>query len=358
MGPGPGNPYPEVIEAFARPMLGHLDPEFLALLDETCDRLRTVFRTDNALTLPISGTGSAGMEACIRQRRRPGRRGRRSASTACSASACATWPRAAAPRSSGSTSPGASRSTAERLLDAHPSPTLIARRARRDLHRRAHRRRAASAPARATPSCSSTASRRSAASPSTIDGWGDRPRLQRHAEVPRRAARPRRRSPCRERARERFVERSQSWYLDLRMIGSYVGGSRRHADLPPHRPDLDDLRAARRARRAARRGPRGASRPATPSAAGCCRTGLEQLGLRAVRHRGAPPARAHHRWSCPTASTRPRSGPRCSSATASRSAAASATTPARCGASGCMGHTARPRNVTLLLGALREVLGR
>jgi alanine-glyoxylate transaminase/serine-glyoxylate transaminase/serine-pyruvate transaminase len=44
-------------------MLGHLDPEFLRILDETCDRLREVWRTENRLTLPISGTGSAGMEA-------------------------------------------------------------------------------------------------------------------------------------------------------------------------------------------------------------------------------------------------------------------------------------------------------
>src|SRR5438552_2482251 len=65
MGPGPSNPYPEVAEAFARPLLGHLDPDFLVLLDETCDRLRRVFRTENELTLPISGTGSAGMEAAF-----------------------------------------------------------------------------------------------------------------------------------------------------------------------------------------------------------------------------------------------------------------------------------------------------
>src|SRR3954452_2789375 len=65
MGPGPSNPYPEVMQALARPVLGHLDPEFLTILDETCARLRTVFRTDNALTLPISGTGSAGMEAAF-----------------------------------------------------------------------------------------------------------------------------------------------------------------------------------------------------------------------------------------------------------------------------------------------------
>src|SRR5688572_3273156 len=65
MGPGPCNPYPEAIAGLARPMLGHLDPEFVAVLDETCERLRTVFGTSNPLTLPISGTGSAGMEAAF-----------------------------------------------------------------------------------------------------------------------------------------------------------------------------------------------------------------------------------------------------------------------------------------------------
>lgn len=46
-------------------MLGHLDPEFISLLDETNERLRTVFGTSNRLTFPVSGTGSAGMEAAI-----------------------------------------------------------------------------------------------------------------------------------------------------------------------------------------------------------------------------------------------------------------------------------------------------
>ena len=63
MGPGPCNPYPEVAEALAGPVLGHLDPDFLAVLDDTNQRLRQVFATANALTLPVSGTGSAGMEA-------------------------------------------------------------------------------------------------------------------------------------------------------------------------------------------------------------------------------------------------------------------------------------------------------
>jgi alanine-glyoxylate transaminase/serine-glyoxylate transaminase/serine-pyruvate transaminase len=72
MGPGPGNPYPEAVAALGRPMLGHLDPDFLAVLDETCDRLRVVFRTASQRTLPISGTGSAGMEAAFVNTVEPG----------------------------------------------------------------------------------------------------------------------------------------------------------------------------------------------------------------------------------------------------------------------------------------------
>ncbi len=72
LGPGPSNPYPEATTAFTRPMLGHLDPEFLAVLDDTMERLRQVFRTDQALTFPVSGTGSAGMEACFVNLLEPG----------------------------------------------------------------------------------------------------------------------------------------------------------------------------------------------------------------------------------------------------------------------------------------------
>jgi len=65
LGPGPTNPYPEATAALAQPLLGHLDPAFLTMLDETCDRLRAVYRTDNSRTLPLSATGSAGMEAAF-----------------------------------------------------------------------------------------------------------------------------------------------------------------------------------------------------------------------------------------------------------------------------------------------------
>lgn len=64
-GPGPSNPYPEATAALGLPLLGHLDPEFVRIMDETCDMLRTVWGTDNARTLPISATGSAGMEAAF-----------------------------------------------------------------------------------------------------------------------------------------------------------------------------------------------------------------------------------------------------------------------------------------------------
>jgi alanine-glyoxylate transaminase/serine-glyoxylate transaminase/serine-pyruvate transaminase len=72
LGPGPSNPYPEATEALGRPVLGHLDPDYLALMAEVSDRLRQVFGTANELTLAVSGTGSAGMEACLASLLQPG----------------------------------------------------------------------------------------------------------------------------------------------------------------------------------------------------------------------------------------------------------------------------------------------
>ncbi|HVH19559.1 MAG TPA: aminotransferase class V-fold PLP-dependent enzyme [Myxococcota bacterium] len=63
LGPGPSNVHPRVRAALAHPLVGHLDPAFLALLDEVQARLRDLFGTRNPLTVPLSGTGSAGMEA-------------------------------------------------------------------------------------------------------------------------------------------------------------------------------------------------------------------------------------------------------------------------------------------------------
>ncbi|MFM7751919.1 MAG: pyridoxal-phosphate-dependent aminotransferase family protein [Opitutaceae bacterium] len=64
MGPGP-SPVPQrVLRALGSPTLGHLDPQYLTIMDQVCDMLRQVFRTANPLTFPVSGTGMAGME-CI-----------------------------------------------------------------------------------------------------------------------------------------------------------------------------------------------------------------------------------------------------------------------------------------------------
>ncbi len=65
MGPGPSNVHPRVLAAMATPLVGHLDPAFLEIMNRTRDLLRFVFQTENELTLPIAGTGSAGMEAAL-----------------------------------------------------------------------------------------------------------------------------------------------------------------------------------------------------------------------------------------------------------------------------------------------------
>jgi alanine-glyoxylate transaminase/serine-glyoxylate transaminase/serine-pyruvate transaminase len=65
MGPGPSCVAPEVYDALSRPTIGHLDPAFIAIMDDIKSLQQQVMRTDNALTIPVSGTGSAGMETCI-----------------------------------------------------------------------------------------------------------------------------------------------------------------------------------------------------------------------------------------------------------------------------------------------------
>ena len=64
-GPGPSNAHPEVLKALALPPIGHLDPFYVDLMSEVQELLRYAWQTDNRLTLPMSGTGSAAMEATI-----------------------------------------------------------------------------------------------------------------------------------------------------------------------------------------------------------------------------------------------------------------------------------------------------
>jgi alanine-glyoxylate transaminase/serine-glyoxylate transaminase/serine-pyruvate transaminase len=72
MRPGPSDVPPRVLRAMATPVVGHLDPSFVELVDEVRELLRNVFRTDNGWTLPTSGTGSAAMEAAIGNLVEPG----------------------------------------------------------------------------------------------------------------------------------------------------------------------------------------------------------------------------------------------------------------------------------------------
>src|SRR5258705_6758990 len=65
MGPGPSNVAPSVLQAMAAPLVGHLDPVFVKMMDEIKVMLREVFQTKNEMTFPVSGTGSAGMEFCF-----------------------------------------------------------------------------------------------------------------------------------------------------------------------------------------------------------------------------------------------------------------------------------------------------
>ena len=72
MGPGPSDVYPRVTEALSRPTIGHLDPEFIGLMNDIKRLLQYAFQTENELTLPVSAPGSAGMEACFVNLLEPG----------------------------------------------------------------------------------------------------------------------------------------------------------------------------------------------------------------------------------------------------------------------------------------------
>jgi len=65
LGPGPSPVSPRVLQALSLPVIGHLDPKFLEIMDQSMAMLREIFQTKNRLALPMSGTGSAGMETCF-----------------------------------------------------------------------------------------------------------------------------------------------------------------------------------------------------------------------------------------------------------------------------------------------------
>jgi len=72
LGPGPCDAHPRVLTVMSTPLLGHLDPQFLEVMNETQELLRGAFRTKNRLTFPVSATGMAGMECCMVNLLEPG----------------------------------------------------------------------------------------------------------------------------------------------------------------------------------------------------------------------------------------------------------------------------------------------
>lgn len=237
LGPGPSNPYPEVMEALGRPVLGHLDPEFLDLFDETCARLRRVFRTDHELTVPVSGTGSAGMEACFVNLVEPGDTvvvgvngvfGERMCEVArrCGAEVVRVdeaWGRALDP---------------ERLLDAqrrHPGARLVA-----VVH--AETSTGVENPVEPLAALHETGSlllvdavTSLGGIPVEVDGWGVDAcysGTQKCLGVPPGLAPVTFSARAVERLRARSAP-PQSWYLDLGLIAAYAGGERRYHHTVP-----------------------------------------------------------------------------------------------------------------------------
>ncbi|HET9610643.1 MAG TPA: alanine--glyoxylate aminotransferase family protein [Acidimicrobiales bacterium] len=353
MGPGPCNPYPEAVEALARPMLGHLDPDFVALLDETCDRLRTVFRTGAPMTLPISGTGSAGMEAAFVNLVRPGDPvvvgvngvfGARMCDVAarCGAEVVAVeapWGRPIDP---------------ERLLAAHPAPRIIAvvhaetsTGVRSDIAPLGEGKGAALLLVDCVTSLGGIEV--------DVDGWGvdvAYAGTQKCLGVAPGLA-P---LTVSERAREQLVERSPSWYLDLRMIGRYTGpatGARTYHHTAPvsmimalHAglgAILDEGLEAAIARHA--------------DCGRLLQDGLVELGFELFAAEGHRLPELTTVWvpdgvddAKVRATLLDRHGVEIGGGLGEFAG--------RVWRIGCMGHTARPRNVTLLLAALAELTAR
>jgi alanine-glyoxylate transaminase/serine-glyoxylate transaminase/serine-pyruvate transaminase len=232
MGPGPSNPYPEVTEALGRPVLGHLDPEFLALLDEVSDRLRFAWRTANPLTFALSGTGSAGMEASFVNVVAPGDTAVVGVNGAFGERMCEVARRCGA-EVVRVEAPWGTPIDPEALLGAHPAPSVIAvvhaetsTGVRNDVGCLAHGK----GDALLLVDCVTSLG----GMPVEIDAWGvdlAYSGTQKCLGVPPGLA-P---FTASERAVARLVERPRSWYLDLSMLADYVtaGGPRAYHHTAP-----------------------------------------------------------------------------------------------------------------------------
>jgi alanine-glyoxylate transaminase/serine-glyoxylate transaminase/serine-pyruvate transaminase len=359
MGPGPSNPYPGVMEALGLPLLGHLDPEFLELLDEVCDRLKTVFATSNRLTLPVSGTGSAGMEAAFVNVVHPGdvvvvgvngMFGERMCDIAGRLGAKVVRVEA----------PWGSPLDVDDLLSAHGSPSVIAlvhaetsTGVRNDVELLAGR----TGDALLIVDCVTSLG----GIPVEIDGWGidvAYSATQKCLGVPPGLA-P---LTASDRARERFVSKPVSWYLDLAQISNYTGpqgsGAKR---VYHHTAPVAMVRALHAGLGYLLSEGLEAAWSRHVHCGAMLAYGLDELGLELVVEPG-------HRLPQLTTVWVPEDIPGGKDEAEVRAellnrysieiGAGVGPFASKVWRIGCMGGTARPENVELLLGALAEVLGR
>jgi alanine-glyoxylate transaminase/serine-glyoxylate transaminase/serine-pyruvate transaminase len=356
MGPGPSNPYPEVTQALVSPVLGHLDPVFLGILDETIGRLRVAFATNNELTLPLSGTGSAGMEAAFVNLVRPGDPvvvgvngvfGERMCEVASRHGADvvrvdATWGEPLDPAA---------------VLAAHPNPAIIAvvhaetsTGVRNDVVTLGAGKGNALLVVDTVTSLGGIEV--------SIDSWAVDVA---YSGTQKRLGVPPGLSPftISERARDRLVERPSSWYLDLSLLSRYVGAE--GGRVYHHTAPVTMIGALHAGLGALLEEGLESSWVRHAECGAALQKGLESLGLTLL-------VQEEFRLPQLTTVLVPEHLPGSMTEADVRRAlldrysieigAGAGQLAGKIWRIGCMGHTARLRNVDALLGALAEVLGR
>jgi alanine-glyoxylate transaminase/serine-glyoxylate transaminase/serine-pyruvate transaminase len=354
MGPGPSNPYPEVTAALTQPIMGHLDPEFISILDGTNERLRQLFGTSNALTLPVSGTGSAGMEASFVNFVRPGDPVVVGVNGVFGERMCEVASRLGAEVLRVDASWGEALDN-EKLLAAHPAPAIIAlvhaetsTGVRNDVAPLAEAKGDALLLVDMVTSLGGIEV--------AVDEWGvdiAYSGSQKCLGVPPGLA-P---LTVSERARGRIVERPPSWYLDLNLLARYVTGGQEGGRVYHHTAPVAMVAALYAGLGALLDEGMEAVKTRHAECGRMLHDGLVALGLELL-------VPADHRLPQLTTVRVP---PGMDEAMCRRRLLSEYGIEIGAGAGklagqvwriGCMGHTARPRNVLTLLAALKEVLWR
>lgn len=344
--------------ALGGPVLGHLDPEFLDLLDSTNDRLREVFATDHPLTLPVSGTGSAGMETSFVNFVRAGDPVVVGVNGVFGERMCEVAGRLGA-EVVRVDAPWGEPIDNDLLLSAHPSPSIIAivhaetsTGVRNDVSRLGEEKGEALLVVDMVTSLGGIEVK--------VDEWKvdvAYSGTQKCLGVPPGL------SPLTvsERARDRIIERPSSWYLDLNLLSRYVDGHAEGGRVYHHTAPVTMIAALHAGLGAVLEEGISAARIRHAECGKFLQDGLEELGLELF-------AQATHRLPQLTTVRIPSDLPSGMSEADCRRLLLSRYGIEIGGGAGqlaghiwrigCMGHTARLRNVVTLLGALKEILKR